>query len=141
MRRQAKAWLDSARDDLTVVAEIIHRDDLTHMVAFHCQQAIEKSFKAVLEEHEQRVPRVHDLITLRNQTEQYISLKIESVLLNQLNELYTDARYPSDFGLLPGGKPPKELSQKMYGLAQEICDAIARNMAGGCCCRRCEQYS
>ena len=45
MKRQAKAWLDSARDDLGVVEEIINRDDLTHMVAFHCQQAVEKSFK------------------------------------------------------------------------------------------------
>ena len=63
MRRRTKAWLDSARDDLEVAEEIINRDDLTHMVAFHCQQAIEKSFKAVLEEHVQIVPRVHDLNT------------------------------------------------------------------------------
>ena len=72
MRRRTKAWLDSARDDLEVAEEIINRDDLTHMVAFHCQQAIEKSFKAVLEEHVQIVPRVHDLNTLRNQAEKYI---------------------------------------------------------------------
>ena len=36
MKKQAKAWLDSARDDLGVVEEIVNRDDLTHMVAFHC---------------------------------------------------------------------------------------------------------
>ena len=35
MRRQAEAWLESARDDLGVIEEIIHRDELTHMVAFH----------------------------------------------------------------------------------------------------------
>ncbi len=46
MRSQAKAWLDSARDDLRVAEEIIDKDELTHMVAFHCQQAMEKSFKA-----------------------------------------------------------------------------------------------
>ena len=57
MRRQTKAWLDSARDDLGVVEEIIYREDLTHMVAFHCQQSIEKALKAVLEEHEKLVPR------------------------------------------------------------------------------------
>ena len=128
MKRQAKAWLDSARDDLGVVEEIINRDDLTHMVAFHSQQAIEKSFKAVLEEYEQIVPRIHDLITLRTQTEKYIKLEIESDILNQLNELYTDARYPTDFGLLPGGKPPRELSQKMYHLARKICETIEQSM-------------
>ena len=78
MKKQAKAWLASARDDLGVVKEIINRDDLTHMVAFHCQQAVEKSFKAVLEEYEQAVPRVHDLITLRYQIEKYISLEVEN---------------------------------------------------------------
>ena len=41
MKSQAKVWLESAGDELTVVAEIIHRDELTHMVAFHCQQAID----------------------------------------------------------------------------------------------------
>jgi HEPN domain-containing protein len=128
MRRQAEAWLDSARDDLGVVEEIINRDDLTHMVAFHCQQSIEKSFKAVLEEYEKTVPRVHDLITLRNQVEKYVRLKVESDLLNQLNELYIDARYPSDIGLLPGGKPPKELAQKMYHFAREICKTIEESI-------------
>lgn len=128
MRSQAKAWLDSARDDLRVVEEIIDKGELTHMVAFHCQQAIEKSFKAVLEEYEQGVARIHDLITLHSQTEKYINLKIESDLLNQLNELYIDARYPSDLGLLPGGKPPKELSPKMYRLAKRICETIEKNI-------------
>ena len=40
MKSQAKVWLESASDDLSVVAEIIHRDELTHIVAVHCQQAV-----------------------------------------------------------------------------------------------------
>ena len=94
----------------------------------HWQQAIEKSFKAVLAEHVQIVPRVHDLNTLRNRVEKYIKLEIVSDLLNQLNELYIDARYPADFGLLPSGKPPKELSQKMYHFAREIYETIEQNL-------------
>ena len=84
MRRQAKAWLNSARDDLSVVEKIVSREDLSHMAAFHCQQAIEKSFKAVLEEYEQTVPRIHDLITLLNKVEKYVTLMVEADLLNQL---------------------------------------------------------
>ena len=128
MRRQTKAWLDSARDDLRVVEEILDNEDLTHMVAFHCQQSIEKSFKAVLEEFEQIVPRIHDLITLRTQAEKYISLTAESALLDQLNELYMDARYPSDLGLLPGGKPPQDLAQEMYYFARKMCESIGKSM-------------
>lgn len=129
MRRQTKAWLDSARDDLRVVEEILDNEDLTHMVAFHCQQSIEKSFKAVLEEYEQIVPRIHDLITLRTQAEKHIRLTAESALLHQLNELYMDARYPSDLGLLPGGKPPQKLAREMYNSAREICESIGKGMA------------
>ena len=40
MTSQTKVWLESAGDDLTVVEEIIHRDDLTHIVAVHCQQTV-----------------------------------------------------------------------------------------------------
>jgi len=77
MRRQTEAWLASARDDLRVVEEILDNEDLTHMVAFHCQQAVEKSFKAVLEEYEQIVPRTHDLITLRTLAEKHIRVTVE----------------------------------------------------------------
>ncbi len=129
MKRQAKGWLDSARDDLLLIEEIIGHDDLTHMVAFHCQQAIEKSFKAVLEENESAVPRAHDLITLRSQIEKYIELDVELDLLKQINELYFDARYPSEFGLLPEGKPPKEVSHKMHRFPQDVYNRIDKHLA------------
>ena len=44
MKKQAKGWLDSAKDDLLLIGEINDSDNLTHMVAFHSQQVIEKSF-------------------------------------------------------------------------------------------------
>ena len=126
MKSQARVWLESASDDLSVVAEIIHRDELTHMVAFHCQQAIEKSFKAVLEQYDQTPPRTHDLIMLHSYTQNHIGLEVESDLLIQLNELYTDSRYPAASGMLPTGKPPIEIAQKMYRLARNIRDTTER---------------
>mgnify|MGYP002868032069 CR=1 FL=1 len=50
MKKQAKNWLQAAFDDLSVIGEIIQNENLSHMVAFHSQQAIEKSIKAILEE-------------------------------------------------------------------------------------------
>ena len=108
MRRLTKAWLEFARDDLGVAEEILDREDLTHMAAFHCQQSVEKSFKAVLEEHEQIVPRIHEPDHASRSVEQYFELELESALLNQPNELYLVARYPSDLGLLPGGETSAE---------------------------------
>ena len=49
MKKQAESWLSAAKDDLDVIKEIIGKDNLTNMIAFHAQQAIEKSFKAVVE--------------------------------------------------------------------------------------------
>jgi HEPN domain-containing protein len=39
----ALEWLKSANDDLMLVSSIIENAELTHMVAFHCQQAVEKA--------------------------------------------------------------------------------------------------
>lgn len=128
MKSQAKAWLELASDDLSVVAEVIHRDDLTHMVAFHCQQAIEKSFKAVLEQYDQTPPRTHDLIMLHSDIQNHIRLEVEADLLVQLNELYTDSRYPEASGLLPAGKPPIEVAQGMYRLARNILGTIEQRL-------------
>jgi HEPN domain-containing protein len=52
MKEIAEQWLKAAADDLRVVARIAEDEDLTHMVAFHAQQCIEKSLKAVIEEYE-----------------------------------------------------------------------------------------
>ncbi len=120
MKNQTQGWLDSAADDLLVVEEIIKKEQLTHMAAFHSEQAIEKCFKAILEEKGISPPHVHDLIMLHNQVKKYLSLDIDMELLKQINELYIDARYPSDLGLLPEGKPPLETAQKMHRLAKAI---------------------
>jgi len=61
MKKQTEYWLDMANDDFSVIEEIIKRKDLTHMVAFHSQQSIEKSLKAIIEEKELKIPRTHNL--------------------------------------------------------------------------------
>jgi HEPN domain-containing protein len=43
MKQIAEHWLNAAQDDLRVVARIASDEHLTHMVAFHSQQCIEKS--------------------------------------------------------------------------------------------------
>ncbi len=57
MKKQTEYWLKMAKDDLEVISEIIDRKDLTHMVAFHSQQAVEKSLKAALQRKEEMVPK------------------------------------------------------------------------------------
>jgi len=124
MKRQAEYWLDSAQDDLILIEEIIENEHLTHMTAFHAQQAIEKSIKAILEEKESHVPKIHNIITLEGHVEKYIKLDFDQDIFDQLNEVYIDSRYPTDLGLLPDGKPPREIAEKFFSMATEIHTAI-----------------
>jgi len=52
MKEVTEKWLRAAADDLRVIDKISSDEYLTHMVAFHSQQCIEKSLKVVMEEFE-----------------------------------------------------------------------------------------
>jgi HEPN domain-containing protein len=49
MKKITNDWLISAESDLLLIYEIIDLEALTHLSAFHAQQVVEKSFKAVME--------------------------------------------------------------------------------------------
>ena len=44
-----KEWLKASSDDLQIISRIIDIADLSHMIAFHSQQSIEKSFESLAE--------------------------------------------------------------------------------------------
>jgi HEPN domain-containing protein len=87
MKKQAEGWIEAAHDDLLVIEEIINHDGLTHMVAFHAQQAIEKAFKALFEGLGKPVPTIHDLITLRGQIKENIDIKMDIDLAEAMHSL------------------------------------------------------
>ena len=61
MKEISKHWLNAAQDDLRVMSRIISDEYLTHMVAFHSQQCIEKALKAIIEEYALGHIRIHNL--------------------------------------------------------------------------------
>ena len=120
MKKQSESWLQAAKDDLNVIKEILENNELTNMVAFHAQQLIEKSFKAILEEYKGQVPKMHSIITLKEQIKEFINIPINQDIFDQLNELYIESRYPSEIGLLPSGKPSKKKAKNFFKEASEI---------------------
>jgi HEPN domain-containing protein len=126
MRKQAKSWMEAASSDLILIEEIQDNELLTHMVAFHSQQAIEKIFKAVLEENEERVPKTHDLTTLSEKINKLLNIGFDYDILDQMNELYIEARYPTDLGLLPNGKPTKEVANQFYKYAKDLYELVEK---------------
>jgi HEPN domain-containing protein len=117
-------WLKSADDDINTIKAIIDDESLTHIVAFHSQQCIEKSFKAMVEEFELASQKIHNLITLNETISSVYQFDFDEDKLGLLNKLYLDSRYPGDLGLLPNGKPSIEVAKEFQELAKEIYERI-----------------
>jgi len=126
MKKMTDEWLKAARDDLDVVERIIKDAHLSHIVAFHAQQCVEKVFKSILEEHGIESPKIHNLVTLYGKVEVLTRMTIDLQMLQTLDSLYIDARYPGELGLLPDGRPTLEEANKFYKFAKEIYDKIKR---------------
>jgi len=107
MKQTTKEWFIAAEDDLLAAKKLGDEDRLTNVVAFHCQQCLEKCFKAIIEEQGMPSIKSHDLHRLQQNSKIQLSAS-EIILLTIINEVYIDARYPGDLGLLPHGKPTKE---------------------------------
>ncbi len=105
MKDITNEWLKAAKDDLDTVEELITEEHLTNIVAFHAQQCVEKSIKAMMEEFEIPFSKIHSLETLIEKLVDKIDFDIENEIVLKLDKLYLDARYPGDTGLLPDGKP------------------------------------
>lgn len=123
MKKTTNDWLHSAESDLQLIQEIISRENLTHLSAFHAQQAIEKSFKAIIEEFELGFIKSHSLEMLYSKVKGKILTEINSDLLILLDQLYIDARYPGELGLLPDGKPTVKEAEEFYSLGSQIFEA------------------
>jgi len=120
MKLITKEWLDKAKDDLDVVSEIISREHLTSMVAFHSQQAVEKTLKAIIEEFEIDFVKTHNLERLLGIIGKQVNLDVDIIIIKRLDEVYISARYPSDLGLLPFGKPSIQDAKELYNFADEL---------------------
>ena len=128
MKKQAEAWLKSAKDDLLTINEIIGNNQLTHVVAYHSQQAIEKCLKAIIEAIGEEVPRIHNLITLKGIIDKHVKLDIKIDTLAEINELYVDSRYPTDLGYLPDGKPSIDDAIAFRKSAEDVYRQVRREL-------------
>jgi HEPN domain-containing protein len=113
-------WLTFAQKDLAGCARMLGDGFLTSIVSFHAQQAVEKSFKAVIEEFELGFIRTHDLVKLYGIVQSHLQFEIDLEMVKKLNELYTGARYPGEFGLLPHGEPTVDNADAFYQFAKAV---------------------
>ena len=121
MKKQVKVWIDFAGKDILTISEIINNPALTNIAAFHCQQAIEKYFKAYILENMKSTIKTHNLLTLYGIIKEIIDLDIDEDLLSIVNDIYLESRYPSEIGLLgEGSMPTIEQVNQFFNFAKEI---------------------
>ena len=114
MKDRTSGWVFFAERDVITANFLIDNDLLTGEVAFHCQQAIEKYFKAYLTEHDRQVRKIHDLIKLYSEVKGIKDWNINEDLLEDINKIYTESRYPDDIGIKPDGLLPTVEEAKSY---------------------------
>lgn len=129
MKRCNNAWLNFAMVDLNSAGKLLEDESLTQSAAFHCQQTIEKSFKALLEYKNVAVPRVHDLTRLHGLLlEAKIDIVVDDDMLAQINDVYIETRYPSNLGLIPNGIPKVSTVQQFYQQAETILEQVRKQI-------------
>jgi HEPN domain-containing protein len=120
IKKSTQSWIEAAEEDLLVVTSLIKSEIATGAASFHAQQCVEKCLKAVIEEYKSKVPKVHDLDKLFYETKEYINIEIDELIVDKLNSLYIETRYPGAFGFLPNGKPSIEEVKEFYNFATYI---------------------
>jgi HEPN domain-containing protein len=96
MKKQAREWIKFAKADLQSSKVLIEDENLSTTAAFHVQQCVEKSLKALIELYNKKVPRIHDLIKIKKKIDEEINgiyIEVDEEILDQINQVYIDTRY------------------------------------------------
>jgi HEPN domain-containing protein len=89
-------WLIKADHDIIAARTLIStRVDILDTVCFHCQQAIEKYFKAFLLYQRQRIKKTHFVSYLQVKCAE-IDKEFAQIDLKRLDDFAVDIRYPDD---------------------------------------------
>ena len=126
MRERTQAWFVHIAYDLDAVNNLAATSPANPIVIFHCQQAIEKAFKAVLDELEQSIPRIHDLVKLYSLLPDNLKGNLGDPLpqLEWLSQVYVETRYPGEAML--GGVD--DLSEIELASTVEFTNGIVREV-------------
>jgi len=130
MKEISREWLRKAQDDLDVIEEIKNKKHLTNMVAFHAQQAIEKSLKAIIDEFNLGFVKIHQIERLLEIVKEHLEANIDNEIVQMLDSLYIESRYPVDIGLLPDGKPSEEDANNFFEFAILIYRSVKKKLEG-----------
>ena len=113
-------WLEIAARDLRSAIVLKQNDCGNDFVAFHCQQAIEKSLKGYLLKQTGQVAEGHSLIYFCKEASKF-DIEFRGQLKNCafVNQYYVETRYPADVQLIVSDDEANEcilIAENIYKL-------------------------
>jgi len=130
MKAITHEWLARAAEDLAAAQALLTRPDLTNVVAFHAQQAVEKALKAAIEELDLGLVKTHSLTRLYELVRPHHPVIADMDMLDRLEAVHIEARYPGEMGLLPTGKPTQDEVADFSSFAHDVYERLRANLEG-----------
>ena len=119
-----KDWIEKSYRDLKSAKILKEHDCGNDVVAFHCQQSVEKSLKAYLIVNGEGIVSGHSLIYLCKLSQKHnIEFKKYIKDCGFLNQYYIETRYPADNPLIVSDYECDEcikIAEEIYKLIQNI---------------------
>ena len=129
MKELARRWLTFADKDRQTCEQIKDSQGLRAIAAFHTQQMIEKSLKAILVCEGQNPPRIHDLVRLAAVVSAATGeLVVNADELERINQYYTFSRYPQAFQTDPSEEPSASELESMISTGRKIFDQASQRV-------------
>lgn len=129
MNAKTGAWMDFARRDLAAAERLESDQSFSNIVLFHCQQCIEKSLKALFEEHDLPVLRIHATLKLHAELRKAVP-SIPCLAENEdfgfIDDVYLDSRYPGGRGMLPSGFPTRNETARGLRIARRVLECTEK---------------
>lgn len=119
--RRFEDWYKKAQIDLQGARILKYHDGDNALVAFHCQQAIEKALKGFILEKTQELLDGHSLVFLcrrASRLDEYFTDRLKDCAF--VNQFYIETRYPAD---IPDPVDDDEIEECLK-IAAEITDYV-----------------
>lgn len=116
-----KDWIEKAERDIKSAKVLKEHNCGNDVVAFHCQQSVEKSLKAYLMSKGEGIVSGHSLIYLCKLSEKHNSeFKKYIKDCGFLNQYYIETRYPADNPLIISDYEAEEC----IDIAEKVCKIV-----------------
>ncbi|MBN2825772.1 MAG: HEPN domain-containing protein [Campylobacterales bacterium] len=122
--KAAREWLAKAWHNLSGARLFYEANHYTDVTAVELHYAVEKILKSLLAYQNAKIPKTHELVDISLLVREYIELKKEKYLLDQISSYHIEESYPQFARKLPPNEEIKEVLDFKEQLFNKVCDIL-----------------